>query len=232
MSKQRVLIVDDDLVIQKFVRANMEANEYEILTAMNGTEALKVVELGQPDLVLLDIMMPDMDGFEVCRRVREWSQVPIIMLTARIDERDKVKCLDMGADDYISKPFGVEELVARVRAVLRRVSAKDVPSTQPSFTCDELTINFASRLVTVKKQEIKLTPIEFNLLQELALNAGKVLTHTHLLHKVWGEEYHDEKEYLHVFIRRLRTKLDLDPGKPSFIVTVSGIGYKLRTNEV
>jgi len=178
--------------------------------------------------VILDIMMPKVDGFEVCQRLREWSQIPIIMLSARGDEEDKVKCLDLGADDYITKPFGVEELLARVKAVFRRTQAVGATLTRPAFTSGDLTINFVERRVTIADREVKLTPTEYNLLQELVLNAGKVLTHTHLLSKVWGPEYRDEREYLHVFIRRLRNKLEPDPTNPSYIITVPGVGYQFK----
>jgi two-component system KDP operon response regulator KdpE len=181
-----------------------------------------------PDLVILDIVMPKMDGFEVCRRLREWTQVPIIMLSAKGDESDKVKCLDLGADDYITKPFGKDELIARVRAVLRRAEAAATTSTKPSFACGDVRVNFASRQVTVAGNEVKLTPTEYTLLQELVLNASKVLTHTHLLNKVWGPEYRDEREYLHVFVRRLRSKLETDPTKPRYILTVPGVGYQFK----
>ena len=172
--------------------------------------------------------MPKMDGFEVCHRLREWSQIPIIMLSARGDEEDKVRCLDMGADDYISKPFGVDELLARVRVVFRRAQAFGAVPSQPSFISGDLEINFAQRRVTVAGTEIKLTPTEFRLLQELVLNAGKVLTHIHLLNKVWGPEYREEKEYLHTFVRRLRRKLESDSMEPSYILSVPGVGYQFK----
>jgi len=228
MRKTRILVVDDELSIIKFLRANLEANGYEVLAAMDGAEALRTFEMELPDLVILDIMMPKMDGFEVCRRLREWTQVPIIMLSARGDENDKVKCLDLGADDYVTKPFGKEELVARVRTVLRRTEAAATVPTQHSFTSGDLEVNFAQRRVTVADREVKLTPTEYNLLQELVLNAGKVLTHTHLLNKVWGAEYRDEREYLHVFVRRLRAKLEPDPANPKYIMTVPGVGYQFK----
>jgi len=228
MRKQTILIVDDDPVIVKFVKANLEANAYDVAVAINGSEALKAVELEPPDLVLLDIMMPEMDGFEVCRRLREWSTVPIIMLTARGDEIDRVRCLELGADDYISKPFGVNEMMARAQAVLRRSTPRNTPfSSKPSFTCGGLTINFTDRRVTVDAKEVKLTPTEYNLLRELALNEGKVLTHTQLLQKVWGLEYKSETQYLHVFIRRLRSKLEAGSKAPSCITTIPGVGYKI-----
>ena len=228
MSKTRILVVDDELSIIKLLRANLEAKGYEVLTALDGFEALQAFEMELPDLVILDIMMPKMDGFEVCRRLREWSQIPIIMLSARGDVSDKVKCLDLGADDYITKPFGKGELIARVRAVLRRTEAAATIPTQPSFTGGDLQISFAQRRVTIAGKEVKLTPTEYSLLQELVLNAGKVLTHTHLLNKVWGSEYREEREYLHVFVRRLRAKLEPDPTNPRYITTVPGVGYQFK----
>ena len=228
MSKTRILIVDDELSIIKFLRANLESKGYEVLIAMNGAEALKVFEMELPDLALLDITMPKMNGFEVCRRLREWSQVPIIMLSARGDESDKVKCLDLGADDYITKPFGKDELIARVKAVIRRTEMSTTMPTQSSLTSGDLQIDFASRQVTIAGKEVKLTPTEYNLLQELVLNTGKVLTHIYLLNKVWGPEYREEREYLHVFVRRLRVKLEPDPKNPRYIVTMPAIGYQFK----
>lgn len=228
MVKTRVLVVDDELSIIKFLRANLEGKGYEVLAATNGIEALQTFETELPDLVLLDIMMPKMDGFEVCRRLREWSQTPIIMLSARGDESDKVKCLDLGADDYITKPFGASELIARVKAVMRRTERAATTPTQPLFINGDLSINFIQRRVTVAGKEVKLTPTEYTLLQELVLNAGKVLTHTHLLNKVWGPEYREEREYLHVFVRRLRAKLEPNPTNPIYIVTVPGVGYQFK----
>ena len=228
MIKTRILVVDDELSIVKFLRANLETKGYDVLTAMDGAQALQTVEMELPDLVILDIMMPKMNGFEVCRQLREWSQIPIIMLSARGDEKDKVKCLDLGADDYITKPFGASELIARVSAVLRRTEKVVSLPTQSSFTSGDLKINFAKRQVTVADKEVKLTPTEYALLQELALNAGKVLTHTHLLNKVWGQEYRDERQYLHVFVRRLRDKLEPDPTNPRYIMTVPAVGYRFQ----
>jgi len=226
MHHPRVLIVDDELAIIKFLRANLEAKGFETLAAMNGNEALETIERELPDLVILDIMMPKMDGFEVCRRLREWSQIPIIMLSARGDESDKVTCLDLGSDDYITKPFGAHELIARVRAVLRRTEAAGTIPAQTSFTNGDLQINFAQRRVTIADKEVKLTPTEYSLLQEFVLNTGNVLTHAYLLNKVWGLEYREEREYLHVFVRRLRAKLESDPANPRYILTVSGVGYQ------
>ena len=226
---KKILVVDDELAIIKFLRANLEANGYETLAASDGAEALQKVERELPDLIILDIMMPEIDGFEVCRRIREWSQIPIIMLSARADLMDKVKCLDLGADDYLCKPFGKEELIARVKAVLRRTEAASTIPTPPSFTCDDLEINFAERRITLAGSEVRLTPTEYNLLRELALNTNKVLTHNMLLGKVWGPEYGEEKEYLRVFVNRLRKKLEANPENPKYIITVPGVGYQFKT---
>jgi len=228
MIKESILVVDDDLNIIKFLRRNLEATGYEVLTAMDGSEAVQTVEMKLPGLVILDIMMPKIDGFEVCRRLREWSQIPIIMLSARGTEEDKVKCLDLGADDYITKPFGASELLARVRTVLRRTQAATTVPTQPSFTSGDLNISFVQRRVTVAGKEVKFTPTEYSLLQELVLNAGKVLTHMYLLNKVWGLEYREEREYLYVFARRLRAKLEPDPTNPKYITTIPGVGYQFK----
>jgi two-component system KDP operon response regulator KdpE len=229
MRRPHVLIVDDELAIIKFVRANLQAEDYEVLTAMDGCQALETVEMELPDLVVLDIMLPIIDGFEVCRRLREWSQIPIIMLSARGNDEDKVKCLDLGADDYITKPFSAHELMARVRAVLRRAQAVDTVPAQPSFIGGDLEINFAARRVSFAGNEVKLTPIEYQLLQELAINAGKVLTHMHLLNKVWGPEYREERDYLHTYVRRLRRKLEPDPAEPCHLLSVAGVGYQFSS---
>jgi two-component system KDP operon response regulator KdpE len=224
--KERILIVDDEVSILKFVRSNLEDRGYKVVSATNGEEALRIIEKELPDLIILDIMMPQMDGIEICRRLRQWSQVPIIMLSARGGEKDKVNCLDLGADDYIVKPFGASELIARIGSVLRRTRASDVSPAATAFTSGDLVINFPRRQVVSAGMEVKLTRTEYALLQELALNAGKVLTHTHLLRKIWGPEYREEREYLHVFVRRLRSKLEPDPNNPRYILTVSGVGYR------
>ena len=229
MKKTRILVVDDEISIIKFLRSNLENKGYKVFAAMNGVEALQTIEMELPDLIILDIMMPKMDGFEVCQRLREWSQIPIIMLSARSDENDKVKCLELGADDYMSKPFGKDELLARIKAVLRRTEVMTNKPTQPSFTSGDLKINFVERRVTVAQREVKLTPTEYNLLQELVRNANKVLTHSMLLGKVWGPEYREEKEYLHTFVRRLRRKLEPNPTEPKHITSVPGVGYQFKS---
>jgi len=208
-----ILVVDDEIGVIRALRAALEACGFETLGAMD---------------LILDIIMPKMDGFEVCRRVRQWSEIPIIMLSARQSEEDKVQCLNLGCDDYICKPFSMNELVARVKAVLRRTTRIGTVPSQPSFTCGSMTIDFAKRRVTVAGKEVRLTPTEHSLLQELVLNTNKVLTHTHLLKTVWGPEYGQEREYLRVFIGRLRAKLESNPLDPRYIVTVPGIGYKFQ----
>jgi len=228
MHHLRILIVDDDPAILRFLKANLEARGYETLMAVDGAEALQVVGRELPDLVILDIMLPKVDGFEVCRRLREWSQIPIIMLSAKGDVIDKVECLNLGADDYVTKPFGVEELMARIKAVFRRSKAARALPTQPTFINRDLKVNFVERQVTVADREVKLTPTEYKLLQELALNAGKVLTHEMLLNRVWGPEYRQEREYVRVFIGRLRKELEPDPENSQYIITVPGVGYKLQ----
>ncbi|MFC2071837.1 response regulator transcription factor [Chloroflexota bacterium] len=228
MNKTRILVVDDELSIIKFLRANLKTKGYEVLAAMDGAEALQVIEKGFPDLIILDIMMPKMDGFEVCRRVREWSQVPIIVLSARRDVEEKAKCLNSGADDYITKPFGVNELIARVRAILRRAKEAGTILTAPSFVSGDLKINFVERRVTVAGRKVRLTPTEYNLLQALVFNAGKVFPHTTLLGRIWGPEYVEEREYLRVFIGRLRKELETDAKNPKYIITVPGVGYQFQ----
>ncbi len=227
MPKTRILIVDDDPAIRKLLNANLRAAGYEVEQAGDGAEALQKFEMNLPGLVILDIMMPRLDGAEVCRRLREWSQVPIIMLSARGDPEDKVICLNLGADDYITKPFGVNELLARVSAVLRRSQAVRETPALPELKVDDLVVNFAERRVTRGGRVLRLTPTEYNLLRELALNANKVLTHRELLNRVWGPEYGEEREYLHVFIGRLRQELGEDRAH-GFIVTVPGVGYQFR----
>lgn len=226
MEKQHVLVVDDDQSILRFLSANLKARGYEVTTAMDGVKALGVMEKELVDLIVLDIMMPGMDGVEVCRRVREWSHVPIIMLTARGDEKDKVKCLELGADDYLTKPFGVGELMARIRTAFRHSDSSKATPAQSVFKCDEMEINFAMRRVTVCGTEINLTPTEYSLLQQLVVNADKVLTHRMLLQSVWGSQYGLEREYLRVFVNRLRKKLEIGTENAHHIVTVPGVGYR------
>ncbi|MBU2608318.1 MAG: response regulator transcription factor [Chloroflexi bacterium] len=225
MAKTRVLVVDDDPAISRLLSTNLKARGYEVITAMDGAEALEALDSEIVDLVILDIMMPKVDGVEVCRRIREWSRVPIIMLSAMGDEKGKVNCLELGADDYLTKPFGMAELIARLNTALRHADTSNVAPMPATFNSGELEINFPGRRVTVNGTEVKLTPTEYSLLQHMVANVDKVLTHSMLLQKVWGEEYYSEKEYLRVFIGRLRKKIEANPENPKYIVTVPGVGY-------
>ena len=227
MNKKHILVVDDDPAILRLLSTNLKARGYGVTTATNGEESLEAVQKDFVDLIILDIMMPKVDGVEVCRRIREWSDVPIIILSARGDEKDKVKCLDLGADDYLTKPFGIAELMARIKTAFRHRRDPSVAPVQPNFVCGDLEINFAKRHVTVAGKEITLTPTEYSLLQHLAVNSDKVLTHTMILQSVWGNEYSSEKEYLRVFVGRLRRKLEPDQKNPKYIQTIPGVGYHL-----
>ena len=226
--KTSVLVADDDPRLLKLVQRNLEVSGYRVLTAMDGANALKMAESEELDLLLLDIMMPGMDGRDVCRRVREFSTVPIIMLTAREAEEDKVSGLDAGADDYLTKPFGSKELLARVRAALRRAQLSNGETGQPVFQTGELEVDFAQQVARVNGQQVNLTPTEFRILSFLARNAGRVVTQADLLTKVWGPEYKDEAHLLRVNIAHLRGKIEPDPGTPRFIITRPGIGYTLQ----
>ncbi|MBI2942489.1 MAG: response regulator transcription factor [Chloroflexi bacterium] len=226
MAKEKILVVDDEPRILRLVRSNLEPAGYRVLTAADGPGAINEAEMHEPDLVLLDIMMPKMDGFEVCRRLREFSTVPIIILTARGAEHEKVRGFELGADDYLTKPFGVPELMARIKAVLRRAKVPLAPKMDPVFSAGDFTMNFAQRRIVVHGKEIKLSPTEYKLLHELVTNAGRVVLHQDLLAKVWGREYRDETEYLRVYVRYLRQKIERDPSKPEWILTEPGVGYR------
>lgn len=228
MHRPRVLIADDDPIVVKFVSAILKNEGCDVLTAADGATALEAVERDSPDLVILDIAMPNGDGFEVCRRLREWSQVPIIMLSARGETLDKVHCLNLGADDFVTKPFAMDELIARVKSVLRRARMPNEVREPSSFIRGNIEIDLLRRRVTVAGKEVRLTPTEYMLLQELVSNVGKVLSHTHLLGRVWGADYVEDRQFLHVFINRLRNKLEADPQNPEYITTVSGVGYLFK----
>jgi DNA-binding response OmpR family regulator len=225
--RQRVLVADDDPLIQRLVRTHLDRAGFRVLSAADGEAALDMAAAEQPDLIVLDLMLPRMDGFEVCRRIREFSLVPVVMLTARGEQVDKLRGFEAGADDYLTKPFSPPELLARVRAVLRR-SRQGAATSAPSLVrCGELSIDLVRRRVLVKDEMIKLTPTEFQLLQQLALNAGKVLSHTELLTSVWGAEYRDDRDYLWAYVRHLRRKLEPDPEHPRHILSEPGYGYVL-----
>ncbi|HLI88901.1 MAG TPA: response regulator transcription factor [Ktedonobacteraceae bacterium] len=223
--EKHILVVDDEPSIQDFVKRNLELRSFKVSLANNGLEALALFDQANFALVILDIMLPRMDGLEVCRRIRQISTVPIIILTALGEEADKIAALDQGADDYLTKPFGVGELLARVRAVLRRNHWADRPASVGMQRFGDLEIDFEQRRVWRDGELVKLSPTEFDLLQELALHPGKLFTHEALLRRVWGTEYHSETEYLRVYIGRLRRKLEADPSRPVHILTEPGIGY-------
>ena len=223
--EKHILVVDDEPSIQDFIKRNLELRSFKVSLASNGLEALAYFEQATISLVILDIMMPKLDGLEVCRRIRQTSTVPIIVLTALGEETDKIAALDMGADDYLTKPFGVGELLARVKAVLRRNHWADKPISVGTQRFGNLEIDFEQRRVWRDGELVKLSPTEFDLLQELALHPGKIFTHEALLRRVWGTEYHTESEYLRVYIGRLRRKLEADPSKPAHILTEPGTGY-------
>jgi two-component system KDP operon response regulator KdpE len=228
VKKTKVLIVDDEPETLKYVGANLKARGYDVATAADGTEALQRADEDVFDLILLDITMPGPDGFQVARAIRQRSAVPIIMLSARGQERDKVKALDLGADDYLTKPFGIEELLARIRAAMRRAAAET--TSQDSFAVGDLEIRFAERRVALKGEEIRLTPTEYELLVQLARSAGKVLSHAALLQRVWGPEYGEESDYLWAYVRRLRRKIEPDPEHPRYLLTEPGVGYRLAAS--
>ncbi len=228
MTGSRVLVVEDEPKLARLVRSLLQADGYDVVAATTGEDALDMVDVVDPDLILLDLLLPGkVDGYEVCRLIRASSRVPVIMLTAKAQESDKVRGLDLGADDYITKPFSSQELLARVRAVLRRSRLHDEPVPSEVVEIGSLSIDLGRRRVSVAGKEVELTPTEYNLLAELARNAGRVMLHEELLSRVWGPEYRGETEYLRAYIRYLRRKLEEDPAHPQYILSRPGIGYYL-----
>ncbi len=228
MAQTRILIVDDEPKLVRLVREVVTAVGYTAFSTGSGAGAIELVALEQPDLVLLDIVLSDaVDGYEVARRVREFSDVPIIMLTARARESDLLRGFEAGADDYLVKPFSSKELLARVRAVLKRARLEPAASSKPEIVCGELRMDTARRRVTVGDREVRLTRTEYNLLHELATHPNQVLLHEQLLTTVWGAEYRDDLDYLRAYVRYLRQKLEVDPAQPRLIVTSPGVGYML-----
>ncbi len=224
--RHRILVVDDEPRMIRFIRMNLELEGYQVSEAPNGFEALNKVRDDLPDLVILDVMMPDMDGFETLRLLREVSQVPVIMLTVKADEEDKVRGLELGADDYVTKPFSPKELSSRVKAVLRRAEMP-APVEKSTIKIDDyLQIDFDHRRVIAGGKEIKLRPTEYRLLYHLVNNAGRILTHDQLLSKAWGYEYREETHYLRLYITYLRQKIEPDPANPRYILTERGVGYR------
>jgi DNA-binding response OmpR family regulator len=231
--KTTILTADDDPQLLRLVMRNLQLEGYDVITASDGQQALEQVEAQIPDLILLDVMMPKMDGFTVCHRVREFSAVPIIIITARGQDQDKVRGLDLGADDYLTKPFSVDELLARVRAVLRRaqfITNEQSHALSTMVTIGNLSIDFSQHLVMMNEQEVVLTPTEYRILSYLAQNAGRVVTQDLLLEHVWGSEYVGEGHMLQVNINRLRRKIEPDSTHPHYIMTKVGIGYLLAAH--
>jgi two-component system, OmpR family, KDP operon response regulator KdpE len=225
MISAKILIVDDAQQVRRVLRTALSSQGYTIYEAATGEEALDSIRASVPDAILLDVNMPGMGGLETCREIRRTMDVPILMLTVRNSERDKVLALDAGADDYVVKPFGMQELLARIRAALRRRTA---PGKETSFATKDLSIDFEARVVAVRGRDVHLTPKEFELLRHLVLNAGKPLSHRRLLQAVWGPDYGDEPEYLRVMINQLRKKLESDPARPKLILTEPWVGYRFQ----
>jgi len=227
MPDEKVLIVDDEPAIRKFLRVTLSAQAYNTIEASSGQEALSKAASDKPDIIVLDIGLPDMNGIEVARLLRQWTRIPIIILSVRGAESDKIAALDAGADDYLTKPFGVGELLARLRAALRRAAQT---TSEPVFMSGNLKVDLARRLITLSGNEVQLTPNEYELLRVLVNHAGKVLTHRFLLREVWGAEYGEEFHMLHVNISNLRRKIEPDPARPQFITTEPGVGYRLKAD--
>jgi DNA-binding response OmpR family regulator len=231
MNKPLVLVVDDDHKIMRLLRIELTAQGFAVIMAERGEEALQVIQRQRPDLVVLDIIMPGMDGLAVLKALRETSGVPVILLTAKGTDSDKIMGLELGADDYIPKPFNPEELTARARAVLRRSQSREAPAAGSRLECGTITIDLARRTVFVEGKPVVLSRTEWQLLQQLCANAGRVMLHEDLLTRTWGPEYRDDLQYLRVWISRLRQKLETNPAEPRYIRTVQGIGYILEADQ-
>jgi len=226
-SGRLVLVVEDEPQVLRFLRASLSAHGYRLAEAATGERALVEAAVRAPDLVLLDLGLPDLDGVEVARRIRAWSAVPIVVLSARGQERDKIEALDAGADDYLTKPFGVGELLARMRVALRHAARLASGGGETAFEAGDLRVDLAARRVSVRGEEVRLTRTEFNLLAALARHAGKVLTHRQLLQEVWGPGSTGQSHYLRVYMGQLRHKLEEDPARPKYLLTETGVGYRL-----
>jgi two-component system KDP operon response regulator KdpE len=222
-----VVLIEDELQIRRFLRATLAGQGYRLFEAATGADGLIEVASRQPDVVIIDLGLPDMDGLEVIRRLREWTAVPVIVLSARGGERDKVTALDAGADDYVSKPFGADELLARIRVALRHTAGASHEDDEAAFTVGALHVDLLRRHVVVDGTEIKLTPIEYKLLATLVRHAGKVVTHAQLLREVWGPSHEDQAHYVRVYMAHLRHKLEAEPARPRYLLTEPGVGYRL-----
>ena len=227
-TKLRILVVDDERAIRRFLKASLSAHGYIVLEATTGQEGLDGVTVHRPDLIILDIGLPDIDGFEVTKRLREWTQTPIIILSVQEQEADKVAALDAGADDYLTKPFGVSELMARIRVALRHASPS-AATAEPVFSSGPLTVDLSHRKVTVNNETVQLTPTEYDLLKLFVNHAGRVLTHQYILRQIWGVGYGQDLHLLRVNISNLRRKIEPNPNRPIFILTEPGVGYRLRS---
>lgn len=224
-----VLLIEDEPEIRRFLRTTLPAHGYRLFEAATGKDGVAEAKARNPDLILLDLGLPDLEGVEVIRQVREWTQIPILILSARDQEQAKVSALDLGADDYVTKPFGVNELLARMRAALRHAAKPADELAESVFTAGDLRVDLVRRQVFVTGKEVHLTPIEYKLLTTLVRHAGKVLTHRQLLKEVWGPLHVEESHYLRVYMRQLRNKLEADPANPRYLLTELGVGYRLRT---
>ncbi|MCK6449626.1 MAG: response regulator [Alphaproteobacteria bacterium] len=225
----RLLVVDDEPQIRRFLKTSLGVHGYDVIEADSGAAALRMATTARPDMMILDLGLPDQDGAEIIKRIREWSKIPIVVLSARGEEAAKVAALDQGADDYVTKPFGMNELLARLRAALRHRLQEQ--GAEPVLKLGPLQVDLARRLVTRDGQEVKLSPREYDLLRQLVIHAGKVLTHQHLLREVWGPAHTHDTQYLRVYVGQLRHKLEADPTHPQFITTEPGVGYRLRLDE-
>lgn len=226
MPDQRILVIDDEQAIRRFLKVALSSQGYTVVERANGQTGVSGVTTEKPDAIILDLGLPDIDGVEVTRLLRQWTQIPILILSVRGSENDKIAALDAGADDYLTKPFGMGELLARLRAALRRSTSA---AAEPVFASGELRVDLGRRIVTVAEREAQLTPTEYDLLRVLVTNAGKVLTHRHLLGAVWGAEFGNELHLLHVNVSNLRRKIEPDPARPRFVITEPGVGYRLRS---
>lgn len=225
---QKILVIDDEAPIRRFLRTGLSVHGYDVAEAESGQDGLRQAAAAPPDLVVLDLQLGDMDGLDVLNRLREWSAVPVFILSVRNREVEKVRAFELGADDYVVKPFGMAEFVARVKALMRRRKA-DAVAGEPVFNVGELAIDMAHRVVSMRGEPVRLSPKEYKLLSQLALHAGKVLTHDQLLRHVWGAAHAEDVHYLRIFMRKLRQKIEPDPTRPRYIATELGVGYRLLT---
>jgi two-component system KDP operon response regulator KdpE len=229
--RELILLIEDEPQMRRFLRVTLQSHGFRLVEATTGEEGISRVSARNPDVVLLDLGLPDLDGLEVTRRLRGWSTVPIIVLSAREQELDKIRALDAGADDYLTKPFGAGELLARIRVALRHRALQQSGSPEPVFACGNLRVDLAKRQILLDEAEVHLTPIEFRLLAVLIRNAGRVVTHSQLLKEVWGPSYMNQTQYLRVYMAQLRHKLEVDPARPRFFLNEPGVGYRLRFDE-